>query len=111
MAPNHPNLLPAYFADDPQALRLENAVRKPLLSREGANVTLTAGGVTVAVDGDYGAEGYIVQEACLLPQFGDDYAVVGSWVVAGEACGICIREDKSPITQNLSRFVPHFIMD
>jgi len=111
MAPNHPNLLPAYFADDPQALRLENAVRKPLLSREGANVTLTLEGTTVAVDGEYGAEGYVVQEACLLPQFGDDYAVVGSWVVAGEACGICIREDKSPITQNLSRFVPHFIMD
>ncbi len=111
MAPNHPNLLPAYFADDPQALRLENAVRKPLLSREGANVTLTSGGKTIAVDGEYGAEGYIVQEACLLPRFGDDYAVIGSWVVAGEACGICIREDKSPITQNLSRFIPHFIMD
>ena len=46
-----------------------------------------------------------------LPQFGDDYAVIGSWVVAGEVCGICIREDKSPITQNLSRFVPHFILD
>ncbi|GAA3094295.1 glutathionylspermidine synthase family protein [Rhizobium viscosum] len=111
MAPNHPNLLPAYFADDPQAPRLENAVRKPLLSREGANVTLTSGGTTIAVEGEYGAEGYIVQETRLLPQFGDDYAVIGSWVVAGEACGICIREDKSPITQNLSRFVPHFIMD
>ncbi|MBB3440582.1 glutathionylspermidine synthase family protein [Rhizobium sp. BK379] len=111
MAPNHPNLLPAYFADDPQALRLENAVRKPLLSREGANVTLTSGETIIAVDGEYGAEGYIVQETCLLPQFGEDYAVIGSWVVAGEACGICIREDKSPITQNLSRFVPHFIMD
>lgn len=111
MAPNHPSLLPAYFADDPQALRLENAVRKPLLSREGANVTLTSEGTTVTVAGEYGAEGYVVQEACLLPQFGDDYAVVGSWAVAGEACGICIREDKSPITQNLSRFIPHFIMD
>lgn len=111
MAPNHPNLLPAYFADDPRAQRLEDSVRKPLLSREGANVTLTSEGKTIAVDGEYGEEGYVVQEACLLPQFGDDYAVIGSWVVAGEACGICIREDKSPITQNLSRFVPHFIMD
>jgi glutathionylspermidine synthase len=27
--------------------------------------------------------------------------------VNGHACGIGIREDQSPITGNLSRFVPH----
>ena len=41
MFPGHPNLLPAYFEDDPQAAELGNSyVRKPLYSREGANVTL-----------------------------------------------------------------------
>ena len=39
MFPRHPNLLPAYFEDDPKAAELGNSfVRKPLYSREGANV-------------------------------------------------------------------------
>ena len=41
MFPNHPNLLPAFFEDDARAAELGSSyVRKPLLSREGANVTL-----------------------------------------------------------------------
>jgi glutathionylspermidine synthase len=39
-APNHPNLLPCYFEDDPSAPRLAAYARKPLYSREGANVEL-----------------------------------------------------------------------
>ena len=49
MFPDHPNLLPAYFEDDPNAARLgASFVRKPLYSREGANVALVSEGVTVA---------------------------------------------------------------
>ena len=45
MFPRHPNLLPAYFEDDPKAAELGNSfVRKPLYSREGANVTMVVGG-------------------------------------------------------------------
>jgi glutathionylspermidine synthase len=112
MFPESPNLLPAYFADDPRAKELTNFIKKPLLSREGENVELVSSEVPngkVTTEGDYGEEGYIYQQAHVLPMFGDDYTLIGSWVVAGEACGICIREDKSPITQNLSRFVPHYI--
>jgi glutathionylspermidine synthase len=29
--------------------------------------------------------------------------------VGGKSCGLGMREDKSPITTNLSRFVPHCI--
>ena len=36
------------------------------------------------------------------------HALVGSWVIAGKAAGIGMREDKNPITTNLSRFVPHY---
>jgi len=36
---------------------------------------------------------------------------VGSWVVGTEAAGLSIREDRSRITRNLSRFVPHIILD
>ena len=45
MYPRHPNLLPAYFDDDPKAAELGNSfVRKPLYSREGANVAIVVGG-------------------------------------------------------------------
>ena len=43
MFPKHPNLLPAYFEDDPKAAMLGSSfVRKPLYSREGANVALVS---------------------------------------------------------------------
>src|SRR5215212_3132824 len=47
MFPDHPNLLPAYFDDDPNGATLgASFVRKPLYSREGANVALVRDGVT-----------------------------------------------------------------
>lgn len=111
MAPNHRNLLPAYFADDPAARNLEdNCAVKPLYSREGANVTLVVGGQTVdTADGAYGKEGHIVQGLAPLPNFDGNYPVIGAWVIAGKSCGVGIREDASPITKNTSRFVPHII--
>src|SRR6202035_6105972 len=49
MFPDHPNLLPAFFEDDPNAASLGGSfVRKPLYSREGANVALVSGGTTIA---------------------------------------------------------------
>src|SRR3984957_12011614 len=61
MFPGHPNLLPAYFEDAPNAAALgASFVRKPLYSREGANVALVHDGVTVVEQhGPYGAEGFI----------------------------------------------------
>ena len=112
MFPGHPNLLPSWFADQPGEpwAELEAVVRKPIFSREGANVEIRKGGAIVAAsEGEYGAEGFIVQAHTPLPKEGDDYAVIGSWVVAGQPAGIGIREDASPITKDLSRFVPHFI--
>ncbi len=109
MFPGHKNLLPSFFSDDPKAEAIARRVTKPLLSREGANVSIATGELSVSIDGTYGKEGFIVQEAAILPKFGDDYAVIGSWIVDGIACGINVREDTSPVTQNLSRFVPHYI--
>src|SRR5580704_10821793 len=43
MFEGHPNLLAAYFEDDPRARELgASFVRKPLYSREGANVTMVS---------------------------------------------------------------------
>ena len=112
MFPGHPNLLPAFFEDDPNAGQLGTSfVRKPLYSREGANVALVSSGVTlVEQEGPYGAEGFIRQALAPLPQFSGQYPVIGSWLVDHAPCGLSIREDENPITGNTSRFVPHAIL-
>mgnify|MGYP001192162800 CR=1 FL=1 len=113
MFEGHPNLLPAYFPDDPSSADLvDEFVRKPLLSREGGNVQMVrAGGDLLSVDGPYGAEGFIVQALHPLPVFEGNHTVIGSWLVASQPCGIGIREDDSPITRDSSRFLPHVILD
>ena len=112
MFEGHPNLLPAYFEDDPAARSLIGGgayARKPIFGREGANVELIGAAHPARVDGPYGAEGYVVQALSQLPAFEGNYPVLGSWIVAGQACGLGIREDVKPITSNTSRFVPHII--
>jgi glutathionylspermidine synthase len=112
MFPNHPNLLPAYFEDDPDAARLgASFVRKPLYSREGANIALVSAGATlIEQDGPYGAEGFIRQALAPLPNYGGQYPVLGSWLVDHAPCGLSIREDETPVTGNTSRFLPHAIL-
>ena len=112
MFPGHPNLLPAYFEDDPNAASLgASYVRKPLYSREGANVALISAGITVVEQtGPYGAEGFIRQALAPLPNFSGQYPVLGSWLVDHTPCGLSIREDENPITGNTSRFLPHAIL-
>ena len=51
----------------------------------------------------------VERDTLSLPQFDDDYAVIGAWIIGSEAAGIGIREDKSLVTKDLSRFVPHLI--
>jgi glutathionylspermidine synthase len=86
-------------------------VRKPLYSREGANVTLISEGVTVVEqEGPYGAEGFIRQALALLPNFSNQYPVLGSWLIDHIPCGLSIREDENAVTGNTSRFLPHAIL-
>lgn len=110
--PDHPNLLPAFFDDDPRADSLGSSfVRKPLFSREGANVELSDRGRRATVlDQGYGTEGFVRQALCPPPKFDGNFAVVGSWVIGEEAAGIGIREDRGRITRDRSRFVPHAIV-
>lgn len=104
MFPDHPNLLPASFEPGRFAT---DFVKKPIFSREGANVSITTRGGTVEAPGDYGEEGFIWQAYHELPSFDGNYTVIGSWLVGDEPAGIGIREDATPITRNSSRFVPH----
>lgn len=104
--PNHPNLLEAHF-DTPNGLTA--FAKKPLFSREGANIELHDEGQLThrSNEGPYGAEGHIYQALFPLPCFQGMYPVIGSWVVGDVPAGMCIREDVSPITTNMSYFVPH----
>jgi glutathionylspermidine synthase len=106
--PRHPYLLEASF-DSPGLMM--SWVKKPLLGREGANITLHRPGMDLETGGDYGAEGFIYQEAAALPAADGRYPVIGSWLIGHEpgnaAAGIGIRESDTPITTNTSRFVPH----
>jgi glutathionylspermidine synthase len=102
--PHHPHLLEAAF----EPLRGDTYVKKPILGREGANIQLfQRGKLLLETAGPYDGPA-VYQQVWPLPRFDQRYyAVIGSWIVNGWACGMGIREDENPITGNLSRFVPH----
>ncbi|EBL9902783.1 glutathionylspermidine synthase family protein [Salmonella enterica subsp. enterica serovar Havana] len=111
MFPDHPNLLPAYFAEDEHP-QMDKYVVKPIFSREGANVSIIENGKTIeSVEGPYGEEGMILQQFYPLPKFGDSYTLIGSWLINDQPAGIGIREDRALITQDLSRFYPHIFVE
>ncbi len=101
--PDHPNLLPAYFDNR----FTDNYVQKPIFSREGSNIRIVKNGNVIEQDGTYGSEGYIFQQYHPVPEFDGNFTTIGSWIINGEAAGIGIREDKTEITMNSSRFIPH----
>jgi glutathionylspermidine synthase len=105
--PDSEYLLPAYFDEH----GMSDYVKKPLLSREGANIDIIKHFGTIELTtGEYGDEGYVYQELFQLPDFNDNYPVIGSWVIGQEPAGMGIREAKTLITDNKSRFVPHMIV-
>lgn len=111
----HPNLLPAFFESDKHLMNSFDSkqkwVKKPLYSREGANIEVfSAGQSELSSDGPYGEEGFIYQGFAPLPRYKDNYTLIGSWLVNDQAAGISVREDNSPITQDMSRYLPHIIL-
>lgn len=105
--PNHKNLLPAYFDDDIKRATIKNnCAIKPILAREGANITLRGPRVSEQTEGTYTGKA-IYQELCPLPNFDGNYPVIGSWIIGQQAAGMGIRESDGLITTNKSRFVPH----
>lgn len=108
MYPNHPNLLPA-FRDNPRGM--ERYARKPVLSREGANVTIYDEVRLFETPGPYGNDGWIYQALAPIPNLDGNYPVLGSWYITDQgAAGMGIRESSTMVTDNVSRFVPHCIV-
>ena len=111
MFEGHPNLLPAFFEADVQLGA--GHVRKPILSREGASVSILQSGTVIeqSKNTEYSEHPRIIQAYAPLPEFDGFRPVIGAWIV-GQACaGIGIREDRSRITQDLSRFKPHYVTE
>lgn len=107
--PDHPNLLAAYF-DSPKLMK--HYVKKPLLSREGANISIYYKQQMIfETEGEYGEEGFIYQELASVHREKTGYAIIGSWIIGQEPCGISFRESTMPITTDKSRFVPHVIKE
>ena len=111
--PGHELLLEAHFANSPHGMK--SYVRKPLLSREGANITIVKDGATIASSGGPYDGPQIVQALAPSAVFDDNlkpgasrYPVCGLWMVDQTCCGLGIRESGGPITGNLSSFVPHY---
>jgi len=105
--PEHPLLLESYF-DHPG--NMSNYVKKPLLSREGANISFVYGNeIIYETPGEYGEEGFVYQAMASLHKEDTGYAIIGSWIIGQEPCGITFRESDYPVTTDKSRFIPHII--
>lgn len=105
--PEHPLLLESLF-NHPGSM--SDYVRKPLLSREGANIRFVYNNQTLyETPGEYGEEGFIYQALASLHKEESGYAIVGSWIIGQEPCGITFRESDYPVTTDKSRFIPHII--
>ncbi len=89
-------------------------IRKPMHSREGANVTIARpDGSLTRTDGPYTNRMCVDQRLGQATHFmdasgGSRWPVLGIWMIDQECCGMGIREDAGPITGNLSSFVPHY---
>lgn len=109
------------FPDSPYILKCkdtpvgmkDNYCKKPIFSREGANISLFKDGdlLEKSVDEGYGEEGYVYQQLVDIPEFDGKYPIIGSWIIGGESVGMGIRETSSRITDNMSEFIPHIIED
>ncbi|HWU02045.1 MAG TPA: glutathionylspermidine synthase family protein [Novosphingobium sp.] len=102
--PDHPNLLWAGY----DAPGNGSYVRKPILGREGGNVTVVRNGQVVDQTGGNYTGPAVCQAFLDLPAFDGHYPVIGAWLVDGAGVGMGIREG-GRITTNRDRFVPHII--
>ena len=104
--PKHPLLLKAEFSNT----GFKDYVKKPMLGREGANIEMIENNQTIASsEGEYGDQGSIYQDLFSLPNYDNNFPVIGSWIVGQEPAGMGIRESTTLITNNVSRFIPHVI--
>lgn len=107
-------LVPAYLSElDFEPVENEKWVVKPLLSREGQNVSIWTcqkdGSMKQELDsgGEYDNGKFIYQKFIEGLVFDGCLPMLGVWMVGNDAVGLGIRESDTVITTNNSRFIPH----
>ena len=109
--PDHPLLLPAYFEDHGDRGALASFVRKPLHSREGANISIVQPNrETFSTPGPYSSGPFIRQAIAPEAVFAERHPVLGLWMIDQQCSGLGIRESSGPVTDNRSSFVPHYFV-
>ncbi|AHJ96866.1 glutathionylspermidine synthase family protein [Hymenobacter swuensis] len=103
--PHHPLLLEASLGELPG-----HQVRKPVLGREGQDVTELGAGspVAPAAAGDYAGQRMVYQRFAELPTDVRQRQYQAGVFWAGSSCAIGFRREQGIIT-NLSEFVPHLL--
>ena len=111
MFKGHKNLMPAFFTEQQMLEVSKSYVKKPIYSREGANIEVIKENKLIdKADGEYGEEGYIYQEYAKMANLDNAWYIFGTWMIGDKMEGLAIREDKTVITKNTSFFVPHNII-
>jgi glutathionylspermidine synthase len=83
-------------------------VRDRLRTAGIANITLVRDNTTVvSTPGRYKGK-QICQALAPAAVFDNRHTVLGLWMIDQDCCGMGVRESFSPITGNLSSFVPRF---
>jgi glutathionylspermidine synthase len=110
--PGHELLLEARFVGSASGWEPERGwVRKPMHSREGANITMSLpDGRKIETSGAYTNRKMVDQWLGPEVRFDGRYPVLGLWMVDQECGGMGIREDAGRVTGNFSSFVPHYFV-
>lgn len=102
--PNSEYILAADF----KPVLVAKFVKKPIHSREGANIKIfNHSEILHQSSGNYFGDA-IYQEFFNIPEYGGKFPIIGSWIVDAYPAGIGIREG-GIITDNMASFVPHII--
>jgi glutathionylspermidine synthase len=110
--PDSPYILPCIQVKSGETCPFPQYAKKPVYSREGANVSLVLDGEAIEeTGGEYGEEGYIYQAYTELPEFSGMHPIIGSWIIGGKPAGLGIRESPGRITNNSCSFCPHYIAE
>lgn len=105
--PGHPLLLPASYSREGLGTA-ERWVEKPFLGREGQGVVLRSPG---PYHSPPPVGPVVYQDHADLFHADGLHVVWGLWMVGDECRALSARGDESPVTGNLSRFLPHRIED
>lgn len=107
--PRHPNLLPAFFADDPRA----NAMRRPVrrgFFRTSVNARITNPEMAIWRVRELREDSaHVVIEPSLLANEDGLISVLGLWVIGDELSGMMVREENLQSGINI-RWIPHAVL-